>query len=67
MSERSFICSTCGAIVGEKAFILDESGNRVLNCPDCNARIRFKRMVAVRPLPTHLSKMPEARFNKRPI
>jgi Zn-finger protein len=58
----------CGSVISEKEIILDESGNRVLQCSNCNAIIskRMVKMVAGRPLPAHLSKTPEIRIDKRP-
>jgi DNA-directed RNA polymerase subunit RPC12/RpoP len=67
MSDRQYTCGNCGTIASEKEFVLDEAGNRVLNCENCGERIKKKRVVVMRPLPDHFSKMPEARFNKRPL
>lgn len=68
MTERSYQCSMCGAVISEKEMKLDELGNRVLQCTGCNAIIykRMTKMVAGRPLPPHLTKSAELRIDKRP-
>jgi transcription elongation factor Elf1 len=65
--ERQFTCSNCGHVTSEKLATVDEMGRRVLNCEGCHEVIFRKRTITARPLPDHLMKMPEARFNKRPV
>jgi hypothetical protein len=54
-------------VTSEKLATVDEMGRRVLNCEGCHEVIFRKRTITARPLPDHLMKMPEARFNKRPV
>lgn len=65
--ERSYTCTNCGHVTSETKITVDENGRRVLNCEECNEVIFRKRTITARPLPDHLTQMPEARFNKRPI
>lgn len=67
IQERSYTCSFCGHVTSEKLIVVDENGRRVLNCENCNEVIIRKSSITARPLPEHLTKMPEARFNKRPM
>jgi len=64
--DRMFTCGQCGTVVSERSITLDESGKRVLNCPECHATI-YRKPIVARPLPSHLLKMPAGEFDKRPV
>lgn len=64
---RQFTCPNCGAVNSEELITVDENGRRVLNCEECHEVIFRKSTITARPLPNHLTKMPEARFTKRPM
>lgn len=65
-SERGFTCSDCGSFVPDDNAVVDESGMKVVKCPECGRHSR-KRRVLVRTLPDTLARQPEAEFNKRPV